>query len=420
MKGIRALLVLLVAGAVLATVAWSASSKTHAISPIPAFTASDLTAEPGANWVTARGDMYNRQYSSLDTINKTNVAQLKIAWHTRVAIPTKGKPNFTGAFSEAEPVVYNGTMYMPDSKGNVFAFDAVTGERLWYYKPKYPKGFASGLPTSRGVVIGDGKVFMAQTDGNIVGLDQGTGRVAWKTNAGNYKQGYFFTSPPTYYNGMLVIGQSGGDFGARCQVLGLDAKTGKIKWHFNVIPVGKEFGANTWPKKRAYLGGGAVWAPLTIDPSLGLVYVGVGNPVPYNGNVRGKGKELFTESVVALHVNTGKYAWHYQEVHHDIWDYDTAANPMVLFDLQIKGQMRHALASMGKTGWIYILDRRTGVPILGIPERKVPQEASQHTWPTQPIPNGDPFAAQCANKAQWSKWKAPDGKPAKIGCIFTP
>ena len=94
MKGIRALLVLLVAGAVLATVAWSASSKTHAISPIPAFTASDLTAEPGANWVTARGDMYNRQYSSLDTINKTNVAQLKIAWHTRVAIPTKGKPNF--------------------------------------------------------------------------------------------------------------------------------------------------------------------------------------------------------------------------------------------------------------------------------------------------------------------------------------
>jgi quinohemoprotein ethanol dehydrogenase len=142
MKGIRALLVLLVAGAVLATVAWSASSKTHAISPIPAFSASDLTAEPGANWVTARGDMYNRQYSSLDTINKSNVNQLKIAWHTRVAIPTKGKPNFTGAFSEAEPVVYDGTMYMPDSKGNVFAFDAVTGERLWYYKPKYPKGFA--------------------------------------------------------------------------------------------------------------------------------------------------------------------------------------------------------------------------------------------------------------------------------------
>ena len=140
MKGIKALFVLIVAGAVLAAVAWSSSSKTHAINPIPAFSASDLTAEPGDNWVTARGDMFNRQYSSLSTITKANVKQLKIAWHTRVAIPTKGKPNFTGAFAEAEPVVYDGTMYMPDTKGNVFAFDAVTGERLWYYKPTYPKG----------------------------------------------------------------------------------------------------------------------------------------------------------------------------------------------------------------------------------------------------------------------------------------
>ncbi len=105
-----------------------------------------------------------------------------------------------------------------------------------------------------------------------------------------------------------------------------------------MIPTGKQLGANTWPKKRAYLGGGAVWAPLTVDPALGLVYIGVGNPVPYNGVQRGKGKELFTESVVALNANTGKYKWHFQEVHHDIWDYDTAANPLVLFDLTIKGQ----------------------------------------------------------------------------------
>ena len=94
------------------------------------------------------------RFSPLTQVTPANVAQLKVAWHTRVAIPTKGKPNFTGAFSEAEPVVYNGTMYMPDTKGNVFAFDAVTGERLWYYKPKYPKGFASGLPTSRLAVSG--------------------------------------------------------------------------------------------------------------------------------------------------------------------------------------------------------------------------------------------------------------------------
>jgi quinohemoprotein ethanol dehydrogenase len=420
MKGIRALLVLLVVGSVVTAVAWSASTRTHAIEPIPAFSADDLTAEPEDNWTTARGDIYNRQYSALSSITKDNVKDLKIAWHTRVAIPTRGKPNFTGSFAEAEPVVYNGTMYMPDMKGNVYAFDAVTGERLWYYKPKYPKNFSAGLPTSRGVVIGDGKVYMAQTDGAIVGLDQATGRVTWKKQVGDWKKGYFFTSPPTYINGMLIIGESGGDFGAACKVLALDAKTGQIKWTFDLIPTGDQFGANTWPKKRAYVGGGAVWAPLSADPDLGLVYVGVGNPVPYNGNVRGPGKELFTESVVALHMDTGKYAWHFQEVHHDIWDYDTAANPLVLFDLEIKGEDRKAIASMGKTGWIYLLDRRNGKPILGIPERKVPQSPKQHTWPTQPIPVGQPFAAQCPDKKAWSKWKAPDKKPVKMGCLYEP
>ena len=172
MRGIRALFVLLVVGSVVTAVAYSANKRSHAIEPIPAFTPAELTAEQSDNWVTARGDVYNRQFSAATAITKANVKGLRVAWHTRVLIPTKGKPNFTGSFAEAEPVVYGGTMYMPDSKGNVFAFDAVTGERLWYYKPKYPKNFASGLPTSRGVVIGDGKVFMAQTDGSVVGLDQ--------------------------------------------------------------------------------------------------------------------------------------------------------------------------------------------------------------------------------------------------------
>jgi PQQ-dependent dehydrogenase (methanol/ethanol family) len=419
MKVFRAL-ALAALGAAALTVVVGASARTHEITPIPAFSAAELTAQPADDWLTSRGDIFNQQFSSLRQINKGNVKGLKVAWHTHVAVPTKGKPNFTGVSAEAEPVVYQGTMYMPDMKGNVYAFDAVTGERLWYYKPKYPKGFAAGLPTSRGVVIGDGNVYMAQTDAAIVALDQATGRVKWKNTVANYKEGYFFTSPPTYINGRLIIGTSGGDFGARAKVLSLNAKTGKLQWSFEVIPTGNQLGANTWPEKRAYTGGGAVWAPLAVDPALGLVYVGVGNPVPYNGNVRGPGQELFTEAVVALHMNTGKYAWHYQTVHHDIWDYDTAANPLVLFDLRIKGRMRHALASVGKTGWVYILDRRTGKPVLPIPERKVPQDATQNTYPTQPIPSGQPFAAQCPDRAAWAKWKPPDGKPLKIGCIFTP
>jgi PQQ-dependent dehydrogenase (methanol/ethanol family) len=423
MKRSRALVALLAGGAVLvaavvAVVGFStASASTRDVKPIPAFSVDQLTAQPSDDWLTSRGNIYNQQYSSLSDINKSNVGQLKLAWHTRVAVPGK-KANFTGASDEAEPVEYQGTIYMPDSKGNVFAFDAATGERLWYYTPKYPKGFAPGLPTSRGLAIGNGKVFMAQTDGSIVGLDQATGRVSWRTVVGSYKAGYFFTQPPTYVNNTLYIGTSGGDFGASSKVVALNATTGKILWHFNVVPRGSQFGSNTWAKTD-YDGGGAIWAPLVVDPALGLVYAGVGNPVPYNGNARGKGKELFTESVIALHVNSGKLAWYYQTVHHDIWDYDTAANPLVAFDLNIKGQNRQAIASMGKTGWIYILDRKTGKPVLGINEKKVPQDASQHTYPTQPIPVGQPFAAQCAPQA-WKKWKAPDGKPVTVGCIFTP
>jgi quinohemoprotein ethanol dehydrogenase len=194
----------------------------------------------------------------------------------------------------------------------------------------------------------------------------------------------------------------------------LAAKTGKVKWSFSVIPTGKEIGANTWPAKRAWVGGGAIWNTPAVDTDLGLVYVGVGNPVPYNGNVRGPGDELFTESVLALHINTGKYAWHYQTVHHDIWDYDTAANGVQLFDLEIKGQMRKALAQPGKTGWVYILDRKTGKPILGINEKPVPQNASQHTAATQPIPVGQPCSTQCAPKS-WA-----NGKPVTLGCLYTP
>jgi len=423
MKRRRALFALLIGGlALVAVVAGviglrSASASSRAITPIPAFTDAQLTAEPSNDWLTARGDIWNRQFSSLSTINQSNVRQLKLAWHTRVIIPgTKAK--FAGLSAEMEPVEYGGTLYVPDAKGDVYAFDAATGERLWYYKPKFPKGFAPFLPTSRGVAIGDGRVYMAEADGTIVGLDQATGRANWRTTVGSFKLGFTFTQPPTYANGTLYIGTSGGDAGAPCKVVALNATTGKIKWTFNVIPRGNEFGAGTWSKKDFH-GGGAVWAPLTVDPSLGLVYVGVGNPIPYNGLDRGPGKELFTESVVALHTGNGKLAWYFQEVHHDIWDYDTAANPLVLFDLQINGQMRHVLASMGKTGWIYELDRQTGKPVLGITEKKVPQYAPMHTWPTQPIPKGQPFAAQCAPQA-WKKWKAPDGKKVSVGCIFTP
>lgn len=420
MKRVGLIAAALVGGVAALAGAVGATASERQIQPIPAFSGSQLAATPTQDWAAPHGDIFNQQYSGLAQINKTNVKRLRIAWHTRVVLPTGAKQTFKGVSAEGEPVVYKGTMYLPDVRGNVFAFDAQTGERLWYYKPKFPKGFAAALQANRGVALGDGKVFVAQNDGSIVALDASTGRVRWKTQVDDWKLGYFFTSAPAYADGRLFVGESGGDFGADSKVLALNAKTGRVLWRFHVIPRKPQFGWQTWPAKRAYLGGGAVWATPVVDSKLGLVYFGVGNPVPYNGADRGPGDELFTESILALHMGNGAYAWHFQEVHHDNWDYDAAANPLVAFDLKIKGRLRHAIAGVGKTGWVYILDRRTGKPILGVRERKVPQDPRQHTAPTQPIPVGQPFAAQCPNRKLWASWKAPDGNPVKIGCIFTP
>jgi PQQ-dependent dehydrogenase (methanol/ethanol family) len=427
MKGVRsrvgvgvALLLLTALAVISAASAKSGdSAKKAAISPIPAFSASQLSAAPTTDWIGVHGNILNQQYSALNQINKSTVKNLKVAWHTTVAIPTKGKPNFSGVLAEAQPVEYKGTMYMPDAKGNVFAFDAATGERLWYHKFTPPPHFTALLTTSRGVAIGDGSVYMAATDASVTAINQSTGRENWKTYIGDWKTGATMTAAPIYVNGMLITGIAGGDAGARCQVVALDAKTGKIKWRFDVIPTGSEYGSNTWPAHRAWTGGGAIWNTPAVDSKLGLVYVGVGNPVPYNGNVRGKGQELFTESMVALHLNTGKYAWHYQEVHHDIWDYDVAANGVVLFDLKQGGTTRHLIANAGKTGWVYILDRKTGKPFLGITEKPVPQSEYQNTYATQPIPKGEPFSDQCAPKS-WANWKAPDGNPVTVACLYFP
>jgi len=407
----------LIAGA---SAARQAKEAKDAISPIPAFSSTDLAATPTSNWIGVHGDDLNQQYSGLTQINQQTVKGLKLAWHSQVSIPTKGKPNFTGVLAEDEAVVYDGTMYMADGKGNAYAINSSTGERLWYYTYKLPKGAVPLLQATRGLAIGGGQVYLPESEGTITALDQATGRVKWSTSVASYKLGATLTAAPLYVDNMVITGVSGGDGGFPCTVVALSATTGKQLWKFDVIPTGSQYGASTWGKQRGFVGGGAIWNTPAVDTSLGLVYVGVGNPIPYNGGTRPDGNELFTESVLALHLKTGKYAWAFQEVHHDLWDYDAAANGVELFNLKIKGQMREAIAQAGKTGWVYLLDRKTGKPILGINEKPVPQNAQQHTSPTQPYPVGQPFATQCAPKAAWTAWKAPDGKPVTVGCLFQP
>lgn len=384
--------------------------------PAPAFSAAELVADAADNWVGWNGNVYNSRYSTLNDVNASNVKRLKVAWTRNLTIPgLKAKMGPLGVFAEQQPVVYEGVMYMPDTTGNVWAMDATTGERIWINRAKFPKGLTPLLP-SRGVALGEGKVYIGLGDATLSAIDQSTGRTVWKKKVADYKAGYYFTNAPTYYNGMVITGTSGGDSGARAFVVALDAKTGKEKWRFYVIPEKKGDPGNwTWPKDRAFLGGGAMWNTPTIDPQLGLMYVVVGNPIPYSGVIRGKGQELFTDSIIALNVRTGKLRWYFQTTHHDIWDYD-ATNPTILFDLDGKKGIAHA----GKTGWVYILDRRNGKPLIGINEEPVPQLKSVNTYPTQPVPVGDAWSKQCATKSAYAGKKAPDGKPYKVGCIYEP
>jgi glucose dehydrogenase/cytochrome c5 len=194
-----------------------------------------------------------------------------------------------------------------------------------------------------------------------------------------------------------------------------DANDGHLLWTFYTVPAPGEFGADTWPRDNDYYkwGGAPVWQTPAIDPALGMVYFSTGNAGPDYGGGKRAGDNLFTASIVALDVKTGKYRWHFQQVHHDIWDYDSP-NPVVLFDAPYQGVMRHGIAEISKTGWVYLLDRVTGKPLLGIPERPVPQEPRQKTAATQPYPIGDPLFPQSVDMAP-EGYKLIDG-----GRIFTP
>lgn len=386
----------------------------------PPFTPGQQTANAADDWANPNGDIFNQRHSALKQITTANVKGLKVAWTTQLVVPgLKAALGPLGVFAEASPVVYQGVMYMPDSNNNVWAIDSNSGERLWIHRPKTPKGFTALIP-SRGVSIGDGRVFFANADATISALDQDTGRVLWKKKVADYKGGYYFTNAPVYYNGAVLTGTSGGDSGSRGFVVSLNAKTGAENWRFYVIPEKPgEPGYNTWPRKRAFLGGGAMWNPVTVDPGTSLLYVAVGNPIPYSGIIRGAGDELFTDSIVAINVKTGKYRWHFQTTHHDIWDYD-ATNAPILFNLRYNGKMRRGIAHAGKTGWVYILDRTNGKPLVPIIERKVKQLRSVNTAATQPYPVGDSFSQQCAKDRLYKGKKAPDGKPYKVGCIYTP
>ena len=364
-----------------------------AINPAPAFTGVQLKGGADQGWITNGGNSFNQRYSPLTQINRANVKGMKAVWKTSL----NGSGTRPGVGNQGQPVEYDGVIYMESGENDVIAVSVETGKVLWQYRANIDNRFARPCCgwNGRGVAVGEGKVFLGRLDARLTALDQKTGKVLWQIQAAQPRDGYAIASAPLYYNGMVITGFAGSDLGIRGHVNAYDAKDGHLIWTFNTVPGPGEFGHDTWPKNSEVwkYGGSGVWQTPAVDPALGLIYFSTANPGPVqNGAIRA-GDNLFSDSIVAVDAKTGKYRWHFQEVHHDIWDQD-APNPVILFDAIYKGKLRHGIAEAGKTGWVYLLDRATGKPLLGIPEKAVMQNAQQHTAKTQPYPIGDALVPQ--------------------------
>jgi quinohemoprotein ethanol dehydrogenase len=393
--------------------AWSCCAQTGPGESAGAFSPQRLTELPRTSWPTNGGNLYNQRFSPLTQIDTGNVGRLGAIWRTRL----RGSGVGTQYSASAQPLVADGVAYIITGADDVFALAVETGEILWEYSAGLDPDLTSVCCgwTSRGVALGDDKVFVGRLDARLVALDRSSGKVLWDVEAEPWQQNYSITSAPLFYDGMVITGFAGADRGTRGRVKAYAAADGRELWTFYTIPGPGEPGHDTWPEDNDAwkFGGGAVWQTPAVDPELGLIYFSTGNAGPnYNGAARA-GDNLFTVSIVAIEAATGRYRWHFQQVHHDIWDYDSS-NPVILMDVDTGGQTHKAIAEVSKTGWAYILDRETGRPLIGIDERPVPQQSGQATAATQPFPRGDAIAPQQVEIA-------PEGLDlVNGGRIFTP
>ena len=391
----------------------STAAAADAIPAAPAFTADQLVAPPARNWITNGGNAYNQRYSPLDQINQDNVDGLKAEWRTRLRGSGTGPRNS----AQGQSLVYEGILYIITGDNDVFALDVESGEILWQYTADLDPDrvhVCCGW-TNRGVAMGDGKIFFGRLDAMLVALDQKTGEVVWSIQDADPDAGYSLTTAPLYYDGMVIIGYVGGDLGIRGRINAYDANSGEKLWNFYTIPGPGEFGHDTWPQDSDVwqYGGAPIWNTPAVDPELDMIYFTTGNAYPsFNGGAR-PGDNLFTASMLALDAHSGEYRWHFQEIRHDIWDYDSP-NPVILFDAEINGQMRRGITQVPKTGYLYILDRVTGEPLFEINDVPVPQVPGRATAATQPIPAGDPILPHTIDMA-------PEGWPlVNEGRTFTP
>lgn len=322
--------------------------------------AADVDGATRADWPHYGGTVQAWRHSALHQITPANVKKLTPVWAFQSG-------DYEGGL-QSTPIVVDGVMYVATSHNHIYALDAATGKELWRYLYVLPKGFTIFYgPFNRGVALAQGKVFIGTLDNNVVAVDQKTGKEVWRVNVEDSTQcGCNITGAPLIVKDKVVVGVTGGDSAHRGYITAFHAATGRQAWRFWTIPGPGEKGHETWSGDSWKYGGGSSWMTGSYDPELNLIYWSVGNPAADFWGGSRKGDNLYTDSVVALNADTGEIKWHYQQIPHDVWDFDTAYEN-ILFDAVVKGQPRKLLLNVNKSGHTWVLDRVTGEFVSGYP-----------------------------------------------------
>ena len=339
-----------------------------------------------ADWLIQGRTYDNQRYSTLTQIDATNIDKL-----TPVALVQTG---ITASF-ETTPVVVKGVMYLTTpvvaQKMKIMAVKADTGERIWETTYNLGNFQICCGPVNRGPAVAYGMVYSLTLDNKLIALDAATGKLKWQSSVADSKVGYSETMAPIAHDGKIIIGSAGGEWAIRGFVAAYDAHTGKQVWKWNSTDP-KTYAGNSYKS-----GGGMVWTTPALDTATGSLIFSTGNPNPdLDGGIR-KGDNLYTDSIVALDVNSGKLKWYYQEVKHDVWDYD-AVSPVVLFDVDVDGKTVHAAGEAGKVGWFFIVNRDTGKLI----RKSDPYVLMSKNMFSQPTHTGVVMLPGANGGAEWS------------------
>ncbi len=366
-------------------------------------------ADDGNNFLLTNGNYAQTRFYPNRQINVTNVSRLHPAWIFQTDIRE---------LMETSPIVVNGIMYITTSFDHVYAVNARTGEQLWEYQQKLgPLTVYCCGPNNRGVAAYGDKVYLATLDSKLVALNAKTGQVVWETQLADPTLGYSDTMAPTPVDGKILIGTNGGEYGIRGFVRAYDAETGKLIWNFDTIPensvgvwattdaTGRDLHRDIAAEKAAFaqggdpykrLGGGS-WQNPAVDLAHHRIFFAVGNPSPdLNGAAR-PGDNLYTDSLVSVDLNTGKYLCHFQYVPHDVWDLDAVSPPVLVAVRDRGGNLVEGVLQAGKTGHIYV-NKADDCSLIRFSEPMVPQK---NMW-ALPTPQGTVMLPGANGGVEWS------------------